>query len=178
MEPVLVILDLNGTLLHTTHQRKDGYDYRTRYKYIFYRPGMWDFLKFLNDHSRVKLAVWTSCTSENAQTIVKRVFYRIPLEFCFSREDCIEVPGPGYKTIKDLTRVWKRFPLWNKSNTIMIDDSADKLQEQPDNLIQVTEFIGEDRISDTALADLQKKLANLLHNRPCPSSESQDKVDS
>ncbi len=159
---ILVILDLNGTLLESTHHKKKEYehDYKARQKYVYYRPGMWKFLKFLSNHPRVKLAVWTSCSKENAKAIIEHIFDKtgIPLEFYYSREECIKLPGPGYKTVKDLTCVWNKFPQWNKFNTIMIDDSAEKLQRQPNNLVHVEEFTVEKQKTDTMLSVLEKTL--------------------
>ncbi len=161
---ILIVLDLNGVLLESTHKRKEGYryDFRARHKYVYFRPGMFRFLKFLKDHPMIRVAVWTSCIGVNADAIVNRVFSDIPLEFRYSREQCEEVPGPGFGTIKDLTRVWKEFPSWNETNTIMIDDSEEKITRQPDNLLRVSEFIVERHLNDTVLFQVEKNLESLL----------------
>ena len=154
----LVILDLNGTLLESTHHRKTGYkfDLRARCKYVYYRTGMWSFLRFLGKCPSVKIAVWTSCSADNAKAIVDEVFRGIPLEFCYSRNECIELSD--YKTIKELKKVWENFPEWNASNTIIVDDSADKLKGYDENIIQVTEFIVENRGIDCDLVQVQKEI--------------------
>ncbi len=165
MELLLVILDLNGTLMDSSHRMIRGapaHDFKARYKYVYYRPGMSEFLSYLANEPRVRLAVWTSCARDNARAVVDRVFYGVPLEFCFSREECDELPGPGYRTVKDLRRVWDRFPRWNSKNTVILDDSEEKLALQPDNLIRVPRYEAGSR-DGGVLGDLRERVELLLN---------------
>lgn len=165
MEALLVILDLNGTLMDSSHRTIRGavHDFKARYKYVYYRPGMSEFLSYLTNEPRVRLAVWTSCARDNARAVVDHVFCEVPLEFCFSREECDELPGPGYRTVKDLRRVWDRFPRWNAENTVILDDSEEKLALQPDNLIRVPRYAAGSR--DGALGELRESIESLLSSK-------------
>lgn len=156
MNELLIILDLNGTILDSTHRQRKGckYDLKARTKYVYFRPGMKEFIEFLKTNSRFRVAVWTSCIPQNAKAIVEHIFKDVPLEFCYSRDECDELSGPGFKTIKNLNKVWDRFPKWNQSNTFIIDDSSEKLVGFEKNLLCVPEFIMSCGTEDKVLKSL------------------------
>lgn len=160
---LLVVLDLNGTLMDSSYHALRGPrrpDCRARYKHVYFRPGMREFLDFLVAEPRIRVAIWTSCSADNARAVSDRVFRDVP-EFCYSREECDELPG--FRTIKDLQRVWDRFPEWNEGNTVMVDDSEDKLRRQPGNLLLVPEYkVRDDDDDDDALEGVKEKLRLLL----------------
>lgn len=165
MNTILIVLDLNGTIIDSNHKRRKGafFDFKARCKYVYYRPGMKKFLSFLNEEPRIKIGIWTSCIASNAEVIISHVFEDIPLEFCFNREECTELPGPGFRTIKNLDRIWEKFPQWNAQNTWIIDDSPEKLDKQPENLIPIKTFIaGIDVADDQVLEEIQKYIEEKL----------------
>jgi len=101
------------------------------------RPHLDSFLEFLDRH--FCLAVWTSGKAKTARALVRAL---VPqpiadrLLFVWAQHHCQVVEPPSssssplhpsqvvYK--KDLSRVWQEFPLWNHSNTLLLDDSPDK----------------------------------------------------
>lgn len=145
MRPLLVVLDLDGTIIDSVHKRRRNApepDFKARTKFVYYRPGLTEFLDLLFSNPDIRVGVWTSCKKENALSITNHLFKDKKLEFVFSRDECDLVPGPGYKSIKDLDKqIWSRSSIWRSDNTIMIDDSSDKLERQPLNLFKVSTFV-------------------------------------
>jgi hypothetical protein len=93
---MLVILDLNGTILETSFKKKPNIieDFKTRTKYIYLRPYLKEFLSALIKQPNVSIAVWTSCSLENAKDIIDHLcgLYSIDksvFEFIYSRKQVI-----------------------------------------------------------------------------------------
>ncbi|KAK8200770.1 hypothetical protein M8818_006086 [Zalaria obscura] len=141
---LLVVLDLNGVLVH----RKKG----TRgYKE---RPGLRPFLDYI--FSQHHVMVWSSGMPENVLAICKHLFS--PEHFnklidIWGR-DTLGLPPALYaqkvQVYKQLSWVWgselvqasasKLNHRWDQTNTVLIDDSALKAVTEPFNLIQVDDF--------------------------------------
>lgn len=141
---MLVIFDINSTVADTTFKRRPGCqeDFKVRSKYVYKRPHLDELLDYLYDRGH-QVGVWTSCISQNAKGIVDVLFEGRRLEFVLSRDSCDLVPGPGYKTVKDLRKVWsmKNEREWGPENTVIIEDSPDKISLQPRNLMLVSEYL-------------------------------------
>ena len=116
------------------------------------RPHLESFLHYLDAH--FCLAVWTSAKSKTAKGLVEALVppaIRERLLFVWGQNKCQEVPVlPASSQLitattqtttmtensssnnnnmvfeKDLTKVWNEFPLWNRSNTLLLDDSPEK----------------------------------------------------
>ena len=175
MATVLLILDINGTLVDSTHQKRKAVnpDIRARHKYVYFRPGVREFLSFLAQHPHIRYAVWSSSITPNVQPIVSHLFADLPPPlFVWSREQCLKLPGPGYRTVKDLSQVWSRFPDWDHWNTYLIDDSSEKASAQPGCHIQIAEFKASPRSlkTDRALLSLQSRLQTEIPTSSIPSS--------
>jgi NLI interacting factor-like phosphatase len=153
----LLVLDLNGVLCHRI-RRSDNGSSSTR-PMTAYRPSvatiantpiiprtdLTDFLTFLDQH--FCLAIWTSAQAKTARLLVERLVPRSVADrflFVWSQQHCDTVMqnGEGARGIspdllfqKDLAKVWKEFPLWNVSNTLIMDDSADKCAAWHENAI-------------------------------------------
>lgn len=162
-DKLLLIFDLNGTLVDSTHHKRDKmyYDFRSRTKFVYLRPYLDDFLQFLKklkSENKIEIAIWTSCIKENSRKILEKLFFDndIKLLFHWSRENCIELED--YKTIKDLNRVWHNFGnQYHKGNTFIIDDSKEKIKDEHyENLILIEEY----RASESSLKE-DKVLLNL-----------------
>lgn len=168
----LIVLDLNGAILDAakkmardTNNQPLRYLAKTRTKYIYLRPGAISFLEWLLEHFDV--GVWTSCIEQNARDIVNAAIpyqLRSRFKFLFHRGHCELVPGPGYKSIKDLRKVWERFSAYGAHNTHAIDDTESKYARQPENLVLLKEWKAGDS-EDIELPKLQKRLGHLLP--PC-----------
>ena len=164
----LIVLDLNGAILDAAKKMARDADNRplpclakTRTKFVYLRPGAIPFLEWLLDHFDV--GVWTSCIERNAREIVnaaipERLWSRF--KFVFHRGHCELVPGPGYKSIKDLRQVWKRFSDYGAHNTYAIDDTESKYVRHPENLILLKEWKAGD-FQDAELTTLQERLDHL-----------------
>ena len=164
----LIVLDLNGAILDAAKKMARDADNRplpylakTRTKFVYLRPGAIPFLEWLLDHFDV--GVWTSCIERNAREIVnaaipERLWSRF--KFVFHRGHCELVPGPGYKSIKDLRQVWTRFSAYGAHNTYAIDDTESKYVRHPENLILLKEWKAGD-FQDAELTTLQERLDHL-----------------
>lgn len=145
----LIILDLNGVLCHRYRKHKNPYP-KDQYQ-KWYRPAMGmiamtpiiartDLTTFLNQLCQhFTIAVWTSAKRRTAIELVKLLF---PLHIsqqllfiwaqnkcqCIQRKDNKQTSNHYDDIIftKRLSKVWEDYPLWNPTNTLLIDDSPDK----------------------------------------------------
>ena len=155
--PVLVILDLNGTLLHRPSKNKQR---------MIARPFLKPFLRYLS--SNFAIMVWSSARPENVKSLVqqsldkdlqsKLVAEWARTSFGLSPEHYIR----NVQVYKNLDLVWKNHDIQKKHpnfehggrfgqhNTVLIDDSVLKANAQPHNLLEITEFTAtpEDMKSD------------------------------
>lgn len=129
MPKLLVVLDLNGTILESAHARKTTiiHDARARAKYVYFRPGMHDFLTWLFTQSdAIDVGVWTSNITENALAILDVALLpsqRRQLRLVYTRSQC--TLGPNYASYKHVSRLWDAG--FSETHTIIVDDSADKI---------------------------------------------------
>jgi hypothetical protein len=118
---------------------------------IIPRSDLNEFLTLLHDN--FCLAVWTSATRKTAKLLVKALFPKNIQErllFVWHRNFCTlventtsgttaaqsnstneEEQGEGRKddnvtAMKYLSKVWSAYPLWDSTNTILLDDSPEK----------------------------------------------------
>ncbi|KAI9275352.1 HAD-like domain-containing protein [Sporodiniella umbellata] len=130
----LLILDLNGVLAS-----------RNRRSSVFYtRPYTDVFLDYI--FSEFTVMVWSSARPQSVDFMC-RMFgrHREKIAVMWDRTSLGLSPGQyqsKVQTVKDLDKVWAYFGYskFNPMNTIMIDDSADKLVLQPYNVIHPSEF--------------------------------------
>ena len=125
--------------------------------HIIPRTDLRQFLMYLSEN--FCLAIWTSATRKNANLLLDKL--RIPgklrnkLLFVWSQEECDTVDldvddhdvydntdnnnhrqHPSEQLyIKNLSKIWKFFPIWGKHNTLLIDDTPDKSCPYPHNAI-------------------------------------------
>ena len=159
-QPLLIVLDLNGTLL----------DRKRNTKTWKLRPHLKAFIDYcFKQHSVV---VWSSAKPENVALMCSAIFNRqqrkeVLLEW---GRDCLGLSNLEYWTkvqcYKRLETIWsddscqKRHPKardgarWNQSNTILIDDSHLKAAAQPYNHLEIPEF----KVGDIA----REQKANVL----------------
>ena len=155
MKPLLVILDINGTLLCKLNRKAKGESVevlrsttladvsadQTLTSDLFFRPNMKQFLAEIKALPSVTVAIWTSATKRNADIIIQKgLRFKPHLVFC--QDHCTPIKtGEGKRPIlsKDLEVVWKRHPQFNCYNTILIDNSNEKIV-QPGNWLQIKEY--------------------------------------
>ncbi|MCJ1337453.1 hypothetical protein MMC09_002735 [Bachmanniomyces sp. S44760] len=146
-QSLLIVLDLNGTLLQRS---------RSSSAYTA-RPSLDKFLQYcLQEH---KVMIWSSATPRNVNIICSRLFSKTQRQQII-REWGRDTLGLTPSEYNDNVQVYKRLdviwddPLlqpshpsyttdthsWNQHNTILIDDSATKARKHPYNHIEVPEF--------------------------------------
>lgn len=148
---LLVILDLNGTLLYRVRSAGS----------VHLRPGIAPFIDYIFENHIVM--IYTSATPEKAELMVNSFLHpshRKKLAGFWAR-DKLELTALQYRNkvqvYKKLDKIWNDPTIqksaesgtqWDQSNTILIDDSRLKALSQPFNLLQVSEY--------TSVADPRK----------------------
>ena len=146
---LLVILDLNGTLLARPHLRNPT-EFITR-------PGVDFLLQYLFENHIVM--IWTSMHMKNARPIVSQLLDKVQVGglAAFWARDRLELSREQLhakvQVYKKLDQVFadkmiqSAYPdeeygagEWDQSNTILVDDSNLKALAQPHNLLQIPEF--------------------------------------
>lgn len=145
-QPLLLILDLNGTLLV---RRRASSSYTPR-------PSLDRFLGYCFEHHSV--LIWSSATPTNVTAICRKIFSKEQRQHLLGEwgRDTLGLTHAQYKgyvqVYKRLDRIWdsktlsrmhpdsKKGIKWDQKNTVLIDDSALKASAQPHNLVQIPEF--------------------------------------
>ena len=160
-QPLLIILDLNGALIYRP-KRSGPSTFSTR-------PHVKQFLEYcLSNHY---VLIWSSARPENVRDIVQKLLPSDALLALKESKpdrrllgvwgrDRLGLNASEYvnkvQVYKRLETVWKDelvnvpdapeatrdWPMWDQSNTVLVDDSHVKASAQPHNLVQVSEFFG------------------------------------
>lgn len=119
----LVVFDINGVLCH-----------RSRSKTTWtYRPEIITLLSHLA--TKYHIAFWTSMLPTNAKPIVTDITSHtgiIPVFLWYRRPEDVDPENTTYGTIKLLSKITARYPHYNESNVVMVDDSAVKMRFNPE----------------------------------------------
>lgn len=144
---ILVILDLNGTLLFRPNRST---------KAMIERPFLKPFLRYLFDN--FKVMVWSSARPQNVKALVNQALdntLRSRMVAQLARDSFGLSPSnynQNVQVYKNLELVWGRDEIqqqhpaystggrFSQDNTVLIDDSALKANAQPSNLIEIPEF--------------------------------------
>ena len=149
---ILIVLDLNGTLLHR-HNRAIS---RTSF---IARPNANLFLQYCVRNFRV--VIWSSARPDNVGVMCDRLLDP-PMKkkivaiwgrdkFGLTRDDYMS----RVQCYKRLTTVWDDAKIqashpeaatggkWDQTNTVLVDDSLEKGRSEPLNLIEIPEFTAE-----------------------------------
>ncbi|TDZ32279.1 putative FCP1-like proteiny domain-containing protein [Colletotrichum sidae] len=154
-KPILVVMDLNGTLLHRPSRR-----HATSF---VERPHAKRFLQYCLDTFHV--VIWSSARPANVQSMCdqlllgpsgddSRASYRSRVLATWGR-DRFGLSTADYnlrvQVYKRLDMVWDdprvkaSHPdggVWDQSNTVLVDDSLEKARSEPYNLLPIPEFFG------------------------------------
>lgn len=160
---ILVILDLNGTLLYRPNRNN---------KTMIARPFLIPFLRYL--FSNFSIMVWSSARPQNVSSLVEQSLeedLRKSLVAQWTRDDFHLKPeyyNANVQVYKNLDLVWSKDEIQRKHpdyesggrfgqhNTVLIDDTVLKAAAQPHNLLQISEFsatpqqMQEDKLRDVA----------------------------
>ena len=144
---LLVILDLNGTLLYRAKGKSaHGSSAPTL------RPGLAAFLNYVTDN--FKVMIWTSARPENATRMINAAFSNKQKQQLLAvwARDTLGLTESQYnakvQVYKTLERIWngefaiKDTGAFDQTNTVLFDDSTEKAVGHPYNLVCVPEFFG------------------------------------
>ncbi|KAG8421847.1 hypothetical protein J3458_003686 [Metarhizium acridum] len=147
---ILVILDLNGTLLYRPSRRRPSH--------FVERPHARSFLKYCLD--TFHLAIWSSARPDNVNSMVAQLLAPDECARCVVvwARDRLGLSPEDYdarvQVYKRLSTVWDdprvrashpdaaRGACWDQSNTVLVDDSREKGRSEPYNILPVPEFSG------------------------------------
>lgn len=172
-KPILIVLDLNGTLLFRPSRNPQAF---------VARPHALTFLNYLL--SRFWVAVWSSAQPANVgamiDNLIKDKEQRDRLVAIWGR-DRFGLSSHDYaqrvQVYKRLTRLWvdpdvaashpgiAQGERWDQSNTILVDDSTEKARSEPHNLVRVPEFVGDLNESPEVLPQVHDYLNELSFQR-------------
>jgi hypothetical protein len=167
----LLILDVNGILCHRIRypDPNPNVKFRSAAKSvagtrIVLRPCISEFLEFLSEH--FCLAVWTSAKAKTAQSLLDVIVpprIRNKLLFVWAQKHCQrgqsatndgKAGDRNTVFVKSLDKVYNRFPIWNSSNTILLDDSPEKCPAKDAlNTLHPPSMHGKQRISHESTFD-------------------------
>lgn len=168
---ILVILDLNGTVLHRPNKNA---------KVMIERPFLKPFLRYL--FSNFKVMVWSSAKPDNVKSLVNQSLdnsLRSQLVVQWGRDSFGLSPtnyNQNVQVYKNLKLVWSRDVIqqhhpeyatggrFGQHNTVLIDDSSLKANAQPYNLLQIPEFTATpEQMEGDALREVAGYLEILRH---------------
>ena len=150
-QPLLLVLDLNGTLLYRNRTHAPGKPHP--------RPSLTLFLTYALTHHRV--LIWSSAKPHNVHSMCSHLFTPPQRSLLLGEwaRDTLGLTASQYKdrvqVYKNLDRIWNDESLprppqsqaggggqrWGQHNTLLIDDSALKASAQPYNHIEIPEFV-------------------------------------
>ncbi|KND93850.1 putative FCP1y domain-containing protein [Tolypocladium ophioglossoides CBS 100239] len=147
---ILVILDLNGTLLFRPTRKQPTQ--------FVERPHARRFLAYCLDFFH--LAVWSSARPENVQHMLAQLLTSEQRQRCVViwGRDRFGLSQDDYNSrvqcYKRLSAMWNhpdvrashphasRGGRWDQSNTVLVDDSPEKGRSEPHNILPIPEFSG------------------------------------
>ncbi|KAI1391040.1 HAD-like domain-containing protein [Hypoxylon trugodes] len=148
---LLVVIDLNGTILYRPK--------RTNPRYFIERPHARTFLRYCIE--TFKVVIWSSASITNVKHMCTQLLTPEQLNDVVAiwGRDRFNLTGKDYRArvmcYKRLTRLWKDHVIrsahpevangktWSQADTVLIDDSIEKARSEPYNLIQVPDFVGD-----------------------------------
>jgi TFIIF-interacting CTD phosphatase-like protein len=164
---ILLILDLDETLLHASDRRLDQEpDCVVGPYFVYVRPHLAEFL--MHCRERFQIAVWSSSSADYAAAVVRAMF---PVEvepfFIWSRERCIQrFDGERHQMyfVKDLKKVRRRG--FDLDRVLIVEDTPKKVERNYGNAIYVQPYFGDPDDSElTFLARYLESLASLPNVR-------------
>jgi len=147
LRPILVVIDLNGTLLYRPS--------RKRPTQFTERPHARRFLAYCVETFHV--VIWSSAKSHNVRNMCDQLLTPAQQERIIAiwGRDRFNLSPEDYnrrtQCYKRLTKLWEHPAIgsthpegapWNQGNTVLIDDSAEKARSEPYNAVTLPEFTG------------------------------------
>lgn len=167
-EKILLILDVDETLIHATRQElSQAADFEIFNYKVYKRPYLDEFLKAISNDFLV--AIWSSASDDYVEEIAKRIIpNEVELEFVWGRSRCTyqrnlqideygyydDDPINHYHYIKPLKKVKRKG--FNLERILVVDDSPHKSKDNYGNAIYPSAFTGDSQ--DVELKLLAKYL--------------------
>ena len=130
----LLIFDLNGVLINKKGKnikKLDNADIMIDYAFNNYNVG-----------------IWSSARKDTVNNILNEIFRKEQINnllFIWSQEDCVPIKNTknNYYPLftKPLNKVWNKYIDYNESNTIIIDDTVEKLKNYENNHLTPNIFL-------------------------------------
>lgn len=167
----LLILDMNNVLVYRSFQptQADETPETVAFNnsatilgkfYTWKRPNLDQFI----DHcfTNFTVAVWSSAQKQTVDNLVEFVFgnRKTELLFVWDQTKCETVETGKKKPLfkKQLVEVWKEYPDYDKSNTFLMDDSPEKVADNPpETWLQITPWKVTDE-NDNVLSELTQSI--------------------
>lgn len=164
--PILVVIDLNGTMLFRP-SRKNPHQFVAR-------PNAKRFLSYCIETFNV--VIWSSARPANVKTMCEKLLTKQQLDSVVAiwGRDKFGLTSEDYnkrtQCYKRLTRLWGDPKIaaahpdgepWNQGNTVLIDDSMEKARSEPYNAITLPEFLGDTR-EEPAVLPMVHDYLNIL----------------
>ena len=128
MQPLLVVIDLDETLIYSSQTALDRPpDFAVGPYLVYKRPFLDEFLRVAM--SLYDLAIWTSSTAPYAFAIASELVQDVAaFKFIWARERCTARLDPetqSYDFIKNLTKLRRRG--FSLERTVVVDDSPENI---------------------------------------------------
>ncbi|KAL7797488.1 HAD-like domain-containing protein [Trichoderma ceciliae] len=168
---IFVIIDLNGTLLYRPNKR-NPFDF-------IQRPHARQFLDYCIDAFHV--AIWSSARPENVDKMVSQLLspqQRAKCVVIWARDKFGLSPADYSSRVqcyKRLSAIWNdprvmashpaaaQCQRWDQTNTVLVDDSAEKGRSEPYNILQLPEFEGLEKEPPDVLPQVHDYLNSLCY---------------
>jgi hypothetical protein len=145
----LLILDMNNVLVYRAYSKtleEEALLFLSEATllgehYTWKRPDLDKFISYALDNYTV--AVWSSAWAVNVDRLCAFCFgeRRKELLFEWDQTKCIAITAGRRKPLfqKHLIDVWHEFPQYDPSNTIILDDSQEKMAMNPEECVRLVE---------------------------------------
>lgn len=168
---ILLILDLDETLIHATASKLgDDFAFQLYHYYVYKRPGLDAFLVACAEI--FDLAVWSSTSNDYVKQVVERVFpAEIKPVFVWGRSRCTplilpqideygyyNLDGPSHYEYAKLLKKVRRLG-YSVKRVLIVDDTPEKVRNCYGNAIYPNPFLGSP--DDRELIILAKYLHSL-----------------
>lgn len=145
VKPVIA-LDIDDTIISCSFIKKSAYSFSVKVgshqrAYIKLRPGLNEFLKEAS--KMFEIFFFSSSTNSYGNQIVNMIAPSTPTNYRFFRDSCKDIFGYSVKDLSLLNR-----PI---NKILLIDDIHGSALLQPDNLIRITPWNGDEE--DSVLLD-------------------------
>lgn len=141
--PLLLVLDLDETLIHATSTPLDRPpDAHVAPYAVYYRPHLQAFVATIL--ARYRVAVWTTAGQGFAEGVLPHIFPPGALAFAWYHERCTRRYDPESGDtyyLKDLAKVRRQG--YDLARVLVVDDSPEKHRRNYGNLVAVRPFLGD-----------------------------------